>query len=232
MRCSRNVSVASPKGTCTLMRFSCYVGPTSSYAARRPSTPRLWWTCTWTSILSDMGTPLTHVVRYWCSVLVRTGVGLGWDAWVLRACSCHTMASGSHFAMTGKSCRPAALVALYRAPGSLRDMRVTSAFVTSWVCALVAPGGSLARRGSSHCPRRSLRLIAVATLCSSGISGSSSHACGTSPFQTVPGGTWLAGVRSCTGHPGNCLSSQISRFEVSAFSPHSRSACHLIFSCR
>ena len=32
------------------------------------------------------------------------------------------------------------------------------------VGALVAPGGSLARRGSSHCPRRSLSLIAVATL--------------------------------------------------------------------
>ena len=35
--------------------------------------------------------------------------------------------------------------------------------MTSWVSALVAPGGSLARRGSSHCPRRSLRLIAVAS---------------------------------------------------------------------
>ena len=31
---------------------------------------------------------------------------------------------------------------------------------------------------------------------------------------------------------GNCLSSQSLRFEVSAFSPHSGSACHLIFSCR
>ena len=32
-----NVSVASPNGMCTLMTFSCQVGPTSSYAARRPS---------------------------------------------------------------------------------------------------------------------------------------------------------------------------------------------------
>ena len=136
----------------------------SSYAARRPSAPRWWWTCTWTSPLWDMGTPLTHVVRYWCPVLVRTGVRLGQTAWVLRACSCHSMASGSHFAMIGKSCRSEALAASYRAPGSLRDMRVTSAVVTSWARALVAPGGSLARRGSSHCPRRSLWLIAVATL--------------------------------------------------------------------
>ena len=57
--------------------------------------------CTWTSLLGDMGTPLTHVVQYWCPVLVRTGARLRWAAWVLRACSCHTMASGSHFAMTG-----------------------------------------------------------------------------------------------------------------------------------
>ena len=208
MRCSRNVSVASPKGTCTLMTFSCHVGPTSSYAARRPSTPRCWWTCAWTSLLWDMGTPLTHVVRYWCPVLVRMGVRLGWAVWVLSACSCHTMASRSHLAITGTSCRSAALAASYRVPGSLRDMRLTRALVTSWVCALVAPGGPLARRGSSHCPRRILRLIAVATRCSSGIFGSSSHACGTSPFQTVPAGTWLAGVRSCTGHSGICLSSQ------------------------
>ena len=125
-----------------------------------------------------------------------------------------------------------ALAASYRAPGSLRDMRVTSAVVTLWARALVAPGGSLARHGSSHCPRRSLWLIAVATLCSSGISGSSSHVCGKSPVQMVPGGTWLAGVRSCTGHSANCLSSQSSGFEVSTFSPHSGSACHLIFNCR
>ena len=202
------------------------------YAARRPSTPRSWWTCTWTLSLWDMGTPLTHVVRYSCPVLVRTGVRLGQTAWVFRACSCHTMASGSHFAMIGTSCRSGALAASYRAPGSLRDMRVTSAVVTSWARALVAPGGSLARRGRSHCPRRSLWLIAVATLCSSGISGSSSHVCGTSPVQMVPGGTLLAGVRSCTGHSGTCLSSQSSRFEVSTFSPHSGSACHLIFNCR
>ena len=104
--------------------------------------------------------------------------------------------------------------------------------MTLWVCALVAPGGPLARLGSSHCPRRSLRLIAVATCCSSGTSGFFSHACGTSPVQTVPGGTWLAGVWSCTRHSGNCLSSQSSRFEVSTFSPHSGSACHLMFSCR
>ena len=107
-----------------------------------------------------------------------------------------------------------------------------SQWMTSWVCALVASGGRLARRGSSHCPRRSLRLIAVATSFSSGIFGSSSHACGTSTVQTVTGGTWLAGVRSCTGHSGNGLSSQSSRFEVSAFSPHSGSACHAILSCR
>ena len=86
-----------------------------------------------------MGTPLTHVVRYWCPVLVRTGVRLGWAAWVLRACSCHTMGSGSHFTITGTSCRSGALAASYRAPGSL-DMRVTSAVVTSWVRALVALG--------------------------------------------------------------------------------------------
>ena len=172
------------------------------------------------------------MVPYWCLVLMRTGARLGWAAWVLRAYSCHTMVSGLHFAMTGTSCRSEALAASYRVPGSLRDMRVTSAFVTSWVCALVAPGGYLARRGSSHRPERSLRLIAVATLCSSGTSGSASHAWCTSPVQTVPGGTWLAGVRSCIGHSGNCLSSQSLRFEVSAFSPHSDSACHLIFSCR
>ena len=128
-------------------------------------------------------------VRYWCPVLVRTGVKLGRAAWVLRACSCHIMASGSHYAMTGTSCRSGVLTASYMASGSLRTMRVTSAVMTSWVRDLVAPGGSLARRGSSHCPRRSLWLIAVATLCSSGISGSSSHVCGTSPVQMVPGGT-------------------------------------------
>ena len=70
---------------------------------------------------------------------------------------------------------------------------MTSAFVTSWVRALVAPGGSLARRNSSHCPRHSLRLITVANRCSSGTSGSSSHACGTSPVQTVSGGTLVGG---------------------------------------
>ena len=171
------------------MTFSCHVGPTSSYAARRPSTPRGWWMCTWTSLLWDMGTPLTHVVRYWCPVLVRMGVKLGWVVWVLRACSCHTMAFGSHFAMMGTSCRSGALVASYRAPGSLRDMRVTSAVVTSGARVLVAPGGSPAWRGSSHCPSRSLWLIAAAILSSSGISGSSSHVSGTSPVQTVPGGT-------------------------------------------
>ena len=224
--------MASPKGTCTFMTFSCHVGPTSSYAARRPSTPRWWWTCTWTSPLWDMGTSLTHVVRYWCPILVRMGARLGWAAWVLRACSCHTMASGSHFAMTDTSCRSGALAASYRAPDSLRDIRVMSAVVTSWVRALVARGGSLARRGSSHCPRRGLWLIAVATLCSSRISSSSSHACGTSPVQTVPGGTWLAGVQSCSGHSRNGLSSESLRFEVSAFLPHSGSACHLIVNCR
>ena len=224
--------MASPKGTCTLMTFSCHVGPTSSYATRLPSTPRWWWTCTWTSPLWDMGTPLTHVVPYWCSVLVRTGVRLAQTAWVLRACSCHSMAFGSHFAMIGTSCRSRALAASYRAPCSLRDMRVTSAVLTSWAHALVAPGGSLARRGSSHCPRRSLWLIAVATLCSSGISSCSSHVCGTSPVLMVPGGNWLAGVRSCSGHSGNCLLSQSSRFEVSTFLPHSGSACHLTFNCR
>ena len=172
------------------------------------------------------------MVRYWCPVLVRMGVQLGWVVWVLRACPCHTMASGSHFAMMGTSCRSGALVASYRAPGSLRDMRVTSAVVTSGARVLVAPGGFPARRGGSHCPSRSLWLIAAAILSSSGISGSSSDVCGRSPVQTVPGGTWLAGVRSCTGHSGNCLSSQSSRFEVSTFSPHSGSACHLIFNCR
>ena len=109
---------------------------------------------------------------------------------------------------------------------------MTSAVVTLGARVLVAPGGSPARRGSSHCPSRSLWLIAAAILSSSGTSGSSSHVCGTSPVQTGPGGTWLAGVRSCTGHSGNCLSSQSSRFEVSTFSPHSGSACHLIFNCR
>ena len=107
-----------------------------------------------------------------------------------------------------------------------------NALMISRVCALVAPAGPPARRGSSHCHRRSLRLIAVANCCSSGIFGSSSHGCGTSPVQTVPGGTWLAAVRSCTGHSGNWLSSRSSRFEVSAFWPHSGSACHAIFSCR
>ena len=104
--------------------------------------------------------------------------------------------------------------------------------MTSWMCARVAPGGPLARRGSTHCPRRSLMLMVVATRCSSGIFGSSSRACGTSTVQTVPGGTWFAGVRSCTGHSGNGLSSQRSRFEVSASSPQSGSACHAVFSCR
>ena len=118
----------------------------------------------------------------------------------------------------------------YNVPGSLRDMRVLSALTTLWVCALVAPGGLLARRGSSHCPRRSLRLIAVVTRCYSGTFGSSSHACGTLPVQTVPGGTWLVGVRSCTGHSGNGLSSQSSRFWVSAFWCYFGSACHAILS--
>ena len=181
--------MASPKGTCTLMTFSCHFGPTSSYAARRPSTPRCWWTCTWTSLFWNMGTPLTHVVRYWCPVLVRMGVRLGRASWVLRACSCHTIASGSHLAMTGTSCTSGASVASYRARGALRDMIVTGTLVTSWVCALVAPGGPLARRGSSHCPRCSLRLIPVPNRCSSGTFGSSSHASGTSPVQTVPGCT-------------------------------------------
>ena len=232
MRCSRNVSVASAKGTCTLMTFSCHVGPTSSYAASWPSRPRWWWTCTWSSLLWNMGTPLTHVVRYWCPVLARMGVRLGRAAWVLRACFCHNMASGLHLAMIGSSCRSGALAALYRAPGSLTEMRVTSALVTSLVCALAAPGGPLGRGGNSHCPRCSLRWIAAAKCCSLGIFGSSSHVYGTSPVQTLPGGTWLAGVRVSTGHSGNCLSSQSSRFEVSAFSPHSGSSCHLIFSCR
>ena len=93
------------------------------------------------------------------------------------------------------------------------------------------PWGPLARRGSVHCPRRSSRSIAVATHCSSGIFGSPSHVCGTSPVETLPCGTWSAGVRSCTGHSRNSLSSQTSRFEVSALLPHSGSACHLIFSC-
>ena len=166
-----------------------------------------------------MGTPLTHVVRYWCPVLVRTGIRLGWAAWVLRACSCHTMASGSHFAMIDTSCRSRALAASYRAPGSLRDMRVTSANVTSWVRALVAPGGSLARRGSSHCPRHSLWLIAVATLWSSGISGSSSHACGTSPVKRVPGGTWLAGVRGSPGTPGTACRPRVRGLTSLLFCP-------------
>ena len=176
------------------MTFSCHVGPTSSYGARRPSTPRWWWMCTWTSLLPDMGTLLTHVVPYWCRLRVRTGVKLGWAAWVLRACSSNTMASGSHLAMTGTSCRSGALAASYRAPGSLRDMRVTSALVIPWSCALVAPGGPLARRGSSHCPRCSLRLIAVATLCSAGTSASSSHVCGTTPVQN---GAWRYLVGGC-----------------------------------
>ena len=34
------------------------------------------------------------------------------------------MVSGSHFAMTGTSCRSGALAASYRAPGSLRDMHI------------------------------------------------------------------------------------------------------------
>ena len=72
--------MASQKGTCTLMTFSCRVWPISSYAARWPFTPRWWWTCTSTSPLWDMGTPLTHVVRYGCPVLVRTGVRLGQTA--------------------------------------------------------------------------------------------------------------------------------------------------------
>ena len=37
--------------------------------------------------LCDMGTPLTHVVRYWCPVLARMGLRLGLVTWVLRACS-------------------------------------------------------------------------------------------------------------------------------------------------
>ena len=115
---------------------------------------------------------------------------------------------------------------------SLRDMRVISRLMTLRVCTLVATGGAPARRGSSHCPRPSLGWIAVGTSSSSGIFRSSSHACGTSTVQTVPGGTWLAGVRTCTGHSGNGLSSQSSRFEVSTFSPHSKRACHAIFSCR
>ena len=32
-------------------------------------------------LLWDMGTPLTHVVRYWCPVLARIGVRLGWATW-------------------------------------------------------------------------------------------------------------------------------------------------------
>ena len=88
------------------------------------------------------------------------------------------------------------------------------------------------RPGSSDCPRPSLRLITVVTRCSLGIFGSSSHASGRLPVQTVPGGTWLVGVRSCTGHSRNGLSSQSSRFWVSTFSPHSGSACHAILSCR
>ena len=107
-----------------------------------------------------------------------------------------------------------------------------SALMTSWVYALAVPGGPPARRGSSHCPRRGLRLSALVTRCSSGIFGSSSHARGTSLVETVPSGTWLAGVRSCTGHSRNGLSSQSLKFCVSAFSPHSGSACHAIFRCR
>ena len=132
--------------------------------------------------------------------------------------------------MTGTSCRSEALTGSYRTPGSLREMRLKSALVM--LCALSVPGGPLARRGSSHCPRRTFRLIAVVSRCSSEIFGSSSHACGTSPVQTVSVGTWLGGVRSCTRHSGNDLLPQSSKFCVSAFSTHSRSACHVIFSCR
>ena len=142
-----------------------------------------------------MGTPLIHVVRYWCPVLARVGSRLGWVTWVSRGCSCRNIASGSHTAMTGTSCRSGRLAASYKAPGSLGDMRVMSILMTSWVCALAVHGGALARRGSSHCLRRSLRLIAVVIRCSLGIFGSSGHACGTPAVQTVPGGIQATACR-------------------------------------
>ena len=84
---------------------------------------------------------------------------------------------------------------------------MTNALVTSWVCALVALWGSLARRGSSHCTTRSLRLIAVAIRCSSGTSGSSTlpvrHGLG-SLGECRDGGR-QTGLGDLGHHAGVCL---------------------------
>ena len=51
LRASRKSLVSSPNETCVRRTFSCHLGPTHTYALRRPSTPRLGWACTVTHVL-------------------------------------------------------------------------------------------------------------------------------------------------------------------------------------
>ena len=179
-----------------------------------------------------MGTPLTQVVWYLYPVLVTTGMRLGLAVRVLSAYSCHSMATGSHPANVGMSCRSGALAASCTRPGSCRDIRNTTVAVALSVCAVVLAISRRVARAGSHCPRRCLWVRAVSTRFSSGKLGSSSHASGLSPVQTVSGVPCLSGVRSCSGHSGNSPSCHSLKLYVVAFSPHSRKACRESLSCR
>ena len=106
--------------------------------------------------------------------------------------------------------------------------RVTSAAMALSACALAVFFSRCVRWAGSHCPRLSLWARAVAHCCSSGMLGSSSHASGMSPVQTFPDVTCLSGLRSCSGHSGNGLSSYSSGLDVVAFSPDSGKGCHAI----
>ena len=51
LRVSRKSLIYSPNGTCVSSTFSFHLGPTHSYAPRRPSTPRSGLACTVTNVL-------------------------------------------------------------------------------------------------------------------------------------------------------------------------------------
>ena len=51
LRASRKSLASSPNGPCVSSTLSCHLGPTHSYAPRRPSIPRAGWACTVTDAL-------------------------------------------------------------------------------------------------------------------------------------------------------------------------------------
>ena len=75
---------------------------------------------------------------------------------VLSACSCHSMASGSHPAMMGASWRSGALAGSYTTPDAFRDIRVTSAAMTLPLAGLAVVVSRCLCWARGHCPRRSL----------------------------------------------------------------------------